>query len=132
MFIFPSAVCPPLGYAVEDHVPSALLLVLMSSSDGRVIPGTDGAFLLLFACGVRLNFRKQVKAYRIVWSTVFPMNCSWKYLIGVDWKHWMMNIVGTTGVGGTIYCKFAEDGDMLCLNGQLIWNYVSCATLQIL
>ena len=32
----------------------------------------------------------------------------------------MMNIVGTTGVGGIIYCKFAEDGDMLCLNGQLV------------
>ena len=79
---------PPLGYAVEDHVPShALLLVLMSSSDGRVIPGTDGTFLLLFACGVPLNCGKQVKAYRIVWSTVFPMNCSWKYLIGVDWNH---------------------------------------------
>ena len=60
------------------------------------------------------------------------MNCSWKYLIGVDWNHRMMNIVGITGVGGTIYCKFAEDGDMLCLNGQLILNYVSCATLQTL
>jgi hypothetical protein len=106
---------------VEDHVPShALPLVLMSSSDGRVIPGTDGTFLLLFACGIPPYFGKQVKAYHIAWSTVFPMNCSSKYLIGVDWNHWMMNIVGTTGVDGTIYCKFAEDGDMLCLNGQLI------------
>ena len=44
------------------------------------------------------------------------MNCLWKYLIGVDW---MMNIVGATYADGTIYCKFAEDGDMSCLNGQL-------------
>jgi len=56
------------------------------------------------------------KACRVPRSAVSPMNCSWKYLIGVEW---MMNIVGTTDVDGTIYCKFAEDGDMLCLNGQL-------------
>jgi len=44
------------------------------------------------------------------------MNCSWRYLTGVDW---MMNIVGTTDVDGTNYCKFAEDGDTLCFNRQL-------------
>jgi hypothetical protein len=92
----------------------------MSSFDGRVILGADGTSLLLFASGIPLNFGKQVKASRIRWSTVSPKNCSWKYLIGVDWNHWTMNIAGTTGVGGTIYCKFAEDGDMLCLNGQLV------------
>ena len=40
----------------------------------------------------------------------------WKYLIGVDST---MNIAGTTDVDGTSYCEFAEDGDALCLNGQL-------------
>jgi hypothetical protein len=82
----------------------------MSTSDGWVIFRADGTILLVFDCGVPLNFGKQVKACRIAWSTVSLMNCSWKYLIGVDW---MMNFVGTTDVDGTTYCKFAEDGDTL-------------------
>jgi len=88
----------------------------MSSSDGQVIfTAADGKFLLLFACGVPLHFGKQDKACSIPRLAVSLMNCSWKYLIGVDWT---MNIIGTD-IDGTIYCKFAKDGDMLCLNGRL-------------
>ena len=40
-------------------------VLIMSSSDGRIISGADGTSLLLFACGVTLNSGKQVKAYRV-------------------------------------------------------------------
>ena len=45
-------------------LPTCFVLI-MSSSDGRIISGADGTSLLLFACGVTLNSGKQVKAYRV-------------------------------------------------------------------
>ena len=77
----------------------------------------EGTFLLPSAYNVHQRFfSKQDKACRVLPSIVSPMNCWWKYLIGVDS---MMNIAGTTDVDGTSYCEFVGDGDTLCLNGQL-------------
>jgi len=51
---------------VNDHVSSYTLpRDLMTSSDGRIILGADGTFLLLFARDVPLHFGKQDKHCRV-------------------------------------------------------------------